>query len=73
MSVFPVGSGSVHMGNLWKKMWPRSFNVNAPKEVREWQKEKQRATDRKADIGLDGAYDKINTLAAITGQRSTTL
>jgi isopenicillin N synthase-like dioxygenase len=66
MSVFPGGKGMVHMGELWKRMWSGAFNVNAPREVREKQKERQRGI---RDDGLihDGAYDVTNTLAAITG------
>jgi isopenicillin N synthase-like dioxygenase len=68
LSVFLGGLGTVHMGELWKKMWSGAFNVNAPKAVREVQKEKQRmGMDNELDSGLDGAYDITNTLAAITG------
>lgn len=66
MSVFPGGHGTMHMGELWKKMWSGAFNVNAPREVREKQKEKQKLVKDDSFDG-DGAYDMTNTLAAITG------
>ena len=66
MSVFPGGRGTVHIGELWKSVWGGAFNVNAPREVRERQKERQRGLkdDGSADHGV---YDMTNTMAAITG------
>ena len=68
LSVFPGNQGTVHMGELWKRMWSGAFNVNAPKAVREVQKEKQRlGKDNELNSCVDGTYDMTNTLAAITG------
>ena len=68
MTVFPNGQGLVHMGELWKKMWGGAFNVNAPRDVREKQKEKQRLLrEGKGDSNGEQPYDQTNTLAAITG------
>lgn len=68
LSVFPGKEGTTHMGEFWKKMWSGAFNVNAPRDVRETQKEKHRqGKGKELDSNVDDAYDKTNTLAAITG------
>lgn len=69
MSVFPGGgTETVHMAALWKKTWSGAFNVNAPREVREKQKEKQRllSMGKEVDVHGDGPDDMTNSMAAIT-------
>jgi isopenicillin N synthase-like dioxygenase len=64
MTQFPGGQGVVHMGELWRQTWMGAFNVNASRQVREKQKERQREMKRTGELNY-GVYDMTNTLAAI--------
>ena len=69
LGVFPGGRGVIHMGELWKSVWSGAFNVNAPRDVREKQKERQKRM-RESQLkggGEELEYDQTNTLAAIVG------
>jgi isopenicillin N synthase-like dioxygenase len=65
MTVFPDGQGTMHMGDLWKTIWKGAYNVNAPKAVREKQKERKRLNKGKG-IYQDGPDDQTNSIAAIS-------
>jgi hypothetical protein len=70
MGLFPggEGKGNVHLSEIWKKIWTSAYNVNAPKEVREKQKERQRLKGKGVEVDDDGGGpdDVTNTMAAIT-------
>jgi len=60
----------LHMGALWKRIWSGAYNVNAPKEVREKQRErlkKEKGVGVNVDQQVEGAADVSNSMAAITG------
>ena len=69
LGMFPGVRAPVHMGELWKSVWQGAFNVNAPLDVREKQKERQRLMKQQERTGTGGEddFDQTNTLSAITG------
>jgi len=70
MEMFPGGEGKLHMGTLWKTIWSGAYNVNAPKDVRARQKERQKMTGKGQSVAVDQDADHrddvTNSIGAIT-------